>query len=72
MQVEGKGTIAIKTLQGDVKLLYDVQFVPCLAHNLLSVGQLMISEYKVVFDVGKIGQFFPKSKAPKIIPNKNY
>ena len=40
----------IKTLQGDVKLLYDVQFVPRLAHNLLSVGQLMISGYKVVFD----------------------
>lgn len=50
MQVEGKGIIAIKTLQGDVKLFYDVQFVPSLAHNLLSVGQLMISGYKVVFD----------------------
>jgi Pol polyprotein len=27
MQVEGKGIIAIKTLQGDVKLLYDVQYM---------------------------------------------
>ena len=38
MKVEGKGTIAIKTTQGNVKLLHDVQYVPNLAHNLLSVG----------------------------------
>uniref|UniRef100_A0A803MAM0 Integrase catalytic domain-containing protein n=1 Tax=Chenopodium quinoa TaxID=63459 RepID=A0A803MAM0_CHEQI len=52
MQVAGRGVIAIKTVQGDVKLLYDVQFVPNLAHNLLSIGQLMSSGYKIVFDDG--------------------
>ena len=41
MTVDGKGTIALKTSHGNVKLLHDVQYVPCLAHNLLSVGQLM-------------------------------
>lgn len=45
----GKGTIAIKTIQGDVKVLHNVQYVPDLAHNLLSVGQLMKSGYSVVF-----------------------
>ncbi|KAJ9542646.1 hypothetical protein OSB04_029152 [Centaurea solstitialis] len=50
MKVEGKGTISIKTKEDEAKLLYDVQFVPNLAHNLLSIGQLVISGYKVVFD----------------------
>ena len=27
VKVEGKGTVAIKTIQGNVKLLHDVQFV---------------------------------------------
>ena len=49
-QVKGKGTIGIQTIQGDVKLINDVQFVPKLAHNLLSVGQLMCSGYKIEFD----------------------
>jgi len=48
VRVEGKGAIAIKTMQGNVKLLCDVQLVPGLAHNLLSVGQLMDSCYSVL------------------------
>uniref|UniRef100_A0A803N307 Retrovirus-related Pol polyprotein from transposon TNT 1-94-like beta-barrel domain-containing protein n=1 Tax=Chenopodium quinoa TaxID=63459 RepID=A0A803N307_CHEQI len=50
IQVNGIGTIGIKTAQGDVKLLDDMQFVPNLAHNLLSIGQLMSSGYKIEFD----------------------
>lgn len=50
IQVEGKGTVAIKTSHGKVKLLHNVQFVPNLAHNLLSVGQLMACGYAVTFD----------------------
>lgn len=34
ISVEGKGTVALNTLQGGVKLLHNVQFVPGLAHNL--------------------------------------
>lgn len=52
MQVEGKGTVAIKTSQGYVKIHYDVQYVPNLSHNLLSVGQLMDSGYSLLFDGG--------------------
>ena len=37
---------------GNVKLLHDVQFVPSIADNMLSVGQLMISGYSMVFDTG--------------------
>lgn len=38
IQVEGRGTIAIKTLLGKTKLLHNVHFATKLAHNLLSVG----------------------------------
>ncbi|KAJ0077459.1 hypothetical protein Patl1_35960 [Pistacia atlantica] len=43
MQVEGKGTVAINNGHGNVKLLYNVYFIPYLSQNLLSVGQLMAS-----------------------------
>ena len=52
IQVEGKGTVAIKTSHGNVKLLDDVMLVPSLTHNLLSIGQLMVSGYSVLFDDG--------------------
>ncbi|KAJ0084766.1 hypothetical protein Patl1_29610 [Pistacia atlantica] len=45
IQVEGKGTVAIKTSHGKVKLLHNVQFVLDLGYNLLSVGQLMAGGY---------------------------
>ncbi|XP_028079521.1 uncharacterized protein LOC114281273 [Camellia sinensis] len=41
IQVEGKGTVSIKTTHGNIKLLHNVQFVPDLGYNLLCVGQLM-------------------------------
>ncbi|XP_016570895.2 uncharacterized protein LOC107868760 [Capsicum annuum] len=47
---ERRGTIAIKIAQGDSKLIYDVQFVPSLAYKLLSVGQLMVNGYSILFD----------------------
>ncbi|XP_006588014.1 uncharacterized protein [Glycine max] len=50
LEVEGRGMIAIKTEQGNTKLLYDVQYVPNLAHYLLSVGQLLNSGYSVLFE----------------------
>ena len=49
MTVDGKGTIALKTYHGNVKLLHDVQYVPCLSHNLLGVGQLMNYGYFILF-----------------------
>ena len=53
VQVDGKGTIAICSSTGKKKLLHDVFFVPSLAHNLLSVGQLMNDGLVVVFDAGQ-------------------
>ena len=50
INVEGKGIVSLKTSYGKVKLLHDVQFVPNLAHNLLSVGQLLENGYSVLFD----------------------
>ncbi|KAG6522128.1 hypothetical protein ZIOFF_019265 [Zingiber officinale] len=50
IQVEGKDTIAVVISDGKVKLLYNVYFVPSLAHSLLSVGQLMMGDYAIVFD----------------------
>ena len=52
LEVEGRGTIAIRTEQGNTKLLCDVQYVPRLSHNLLSVGQLLNSGYSVLFENG--------------------
>ena len=50
MQVEGKVTIRVGTSDGKVKQLNNVQFVPDLRYNLLSVGQLMAGGYFVLFD----------------------
>ena len=48
--MEGNGTVAIKTIQGNVKILQGVQYVPTWAHNLLSVGQLMKGGFSILFD----------------------
>lgn len=50
LAVEGKGTVSFHTNGGKVKLLHDVQFVPTLAHNLLSVGQLISLGHSVIFE----------------------
>ncbi|KAK3034205.1 hypothetical protein RJ639_032785 [Escallonia herrerae] len=52
MQIEGKGTVGIETSHSNVNLLHDVQFVPDLGYNLLTVGQLMAGGYSVLFDDG--------------------
>ncbi|KAG6433674.1 hypothetical protein SASPL_105289 [Salvia splendens] len=49
IQVEEKGTVAVKDGHGNTKLIYDVYFIPHLAHNLLSVGQLISTGYMVLF-----------------------
>lgn len=52
LQVEGKGTVAIETNHGKVKLLHNVHFLPDLGYNLLRVGQLMAGGYSVIFEDG--------------------
>lgn len=50
MTVDGKGTISLETSHGSVKFIHDVQHVPFLAHNFLSVGPLMNCGYSILFD----------------------
>ncbi|XP_073121219.1 uncharacterized protein [Henckelia pumila] len=49
MQVEGKGTAEVIDGNGNIKLLYNVYFIPDLTQNILSVGQLMGSGYSIFF-----------------------
>ena len=48
--MEGNGTVAIKTIQGNVKILQGVQYVPTLAHNLFSAGQFIKGVFSTLFD----------------------
>lgn len=52
IQVEGRGTVAMKINSGKIKLINNVLFSPDLAHNLLSVGQLMKNGHSILFDDG--------------------
>ena len=52
-RVEGKGVIAVQSRSGEQKFIHDVLYVPTLAHNLLSVGQLIQKGYRVVFEENK-------------------
>ena len=48
--MEGNGTVAIETIQGNVKILQGVQYVPALAHNLFSAAQFMKGLFSTLFD----------------------
>ncbi|XP_052886958.1 uncharacterized protein LOC128295429 [Gossypium arboreum] len=50
IQVEGKANVAVKSSSSNVKLLYDVYYIPSLSQNLLSVRQLMAIGYFIMFD----------------------
>ena len=63
--VVGKWTIAVKTKNGSSKLIYEVFYVPGLAQNVLSVGQLIKKGYMVKFENNKC-QIYDKSKVQLI------
>ena len=48
IQVEMKGTVAIATNKSGMRYHYNVYYIPELLKNILSIGQLMKSEYSVV------------------------
>ncbi|CAL1407785.1 unnamed protein product [Linum trigynum] len=52
LKVEGKGKVVVCTEEGNKTLIRDVLHVPELTLNLLSVGQLMLKNYKLLFDNG--------------------
>lgn len=49
IQIEGIGTIAV-SINGKEKMVQNVFYAPSLAHNLLSVGQLVEYGYSVLFE----------------------
>jgi len=55
---KGKGTIAVNSKKGRI-LIHDVLFVPELAQNLLSVGQLIEHGHAVHFE-GKTCKIYDK------------
>ncbi|PKU68853.1 hypothetical protein MA16_Dca010597 [Dendrobium catenatum] len=76
VQVEGKGSIIVGTNDGKVKLLHDILYIPKLTHNLLSIGPLIDSGYKVEFDEKACKIEYKKSKQQiariQMAPNKNF
>ena len=52
VQVRGLGTITVTCKTGR-KLIHDVMYVPDIAHNLMSLGQLMRTGYRLEFDNGE-------------------
>ncbi|CAN0837596.1 hypothetical protein LINGRAHAP2_LOCUS1852 [Linum grandiflorum] len=53
LKVEGKGTIIIQGKGGNKTLIQEVLYISKLAQNLLSVGQLMLKNYKLLFNNGE-------------------
>lgn len=49
VQAEGKGVITVKLKSGDERQIHDVLYIPGLAHNLLSIGQLVQKGYSITF-----------------------
>ena len=49
VQLEGKNTIVICSKSGNEKFIHDVLYIPGLAHNLISVGQLLQRDYLLSF-----------------------
>ena len=49
LEVKGKSTVAITNYEG-TKFIPYVLFIPKIDQNLLSVGQLLDKDYKVLFE----------------------
>lgn len=60
-KIQGKGVVAINTKTGQQRYIHDVLYVPNLAHNLLSVGQLIQKGYQVNFEGKECRIFDTKS-----------
>ncbi|KAE8721974.1 hypothetical protein F3Y22_tig00014728pilonHSYRG00066 [Hibiscus syriacus] len=50
VMAEDEAEAMVKSSSGNVKLLYDVYYIPSLSQNLLSGGQLMATGYSIMFD----------------------
>lgn len=63
LKVKGIGSVSICSSKGKIITLNNVQFVPNLAHNLLSVGQMMDSRFDMEFTRGVYNIKETESKA---------
>lgn len=50
VNIVGKRIIAFKERTGKILHMHDTLYVPGLKHNLLSIGQLCLKNYKIVFE----------------------
>lgn len=50
---EGKSVVNVYTKKSNKKLIHDIFYVPCLSHNLLSVGQLLQRGYSLLYGNGE-------------------
>lgn len=66
VDVMGRGTLTLTTKKGDTTLIYDTLHVPKLEHNILSIGQLLETNYKVVFE-DKCCKIFDKSSIHHLV-----
>ncbi|XP_039137235.1 uncharacterized protein LOC120274764 [Dioscorea cayenensis subsp. rotundata] len=71
MQVAGKGSVAVTTQIGETKLIHNVQYVPNLAHNLLSVGQLIANGYQLIFEKRRCRIIDEKAGIQLMVVNQN-
>lgn len=67
LYVEGKGTVRFELSPGIFKFLHNVQYVPALGFNLISVGQLMKCGYLVMFSNEKCS--ITEKKTCRLISN---
>jgi hypothetical protein len=50
MDIKGRRDVAIHSNEGNKKCIHDVFYSPRIGQNLLSVGQMMRSGYKLVLN----------------------
>ncbi|CAN0907141.1 hypothetical protein LINGRAHAP2_LOCUS24643 [Linum grandiflorum] len=65
LEVEENYTITVKGKEGNKALILEVLYVPELAQNLLSVVQLILKNYKLLFDNGEC-EIINKSNNSKV------
>ena len=53
LPVVGKGSIMVRTKQGEKKEIQNVYFAPGMKHNLMSIDQLIQNGYKVLMENDK-------------------
>ena len=67
LQVEGMGAMEVSTNKGTKKVKH-IYYTPNLNHNLLSVGQIVERNYRLMFEYAQC-KIYDKSHGNRIITN---